>query len=180
MKPLFRYMGVRDEIGIKDLILVIQNMVKMDKDKILSAIEITNIIRILEHIAKIQKENKREGNEREKLDGLLIPSTEDTLVNLHEIQFDDMEDRLDDDEKKDYKLAHRFVTLDIAKELELQTLAGKITGTSYTGGDINWDAYEQNELLTTRIKHIIEDYPTSSIFKEFLQTQMMLKPHTFP
>ncbi|CAG8638947.1 3619_t:CDS:10 [Rhizophagus irregularis] len=169
MKSLFRYMGVRDEIGIKDLILVIQNMVKVDKDKILSAIEITNIIRILEHIAKIQKENKREGIEREKLDGLLIPSTEDTLVNLHEIQFDDMEDRLDDDEKKDYKLAHRFVTLDIAKELELQTLAGKITGISNTGGDINWDAYEQNELLTTRIKHIIEDYPTSSIFKEFLQ-----------
>ncbi|PKC10254.1 hypothetical protein RhiirA5_355736 [Rhizophagus irregularis] len=91
-----------------------------------------------------------------------------------------MEDRLDDDEKKDYKLAHRFVTLDIAKELELQTLAGKITGISNTGGDINWDAYEQNELLTTRIKHIIEDYPTSSLFKEFLQTQMMLKLHTFP
>lgn len=132
MKSLFRHMGVRDEIGIKDLILIIQNMVKLDKDKIFSTNEITNIIRILEHIAKIQKENKREGNKREVLDGLLIPSTEDTLVDLQEIQYDDMEDRLDDDEKKDYKLAHRFVTLDIAKELELQTLTGKITGNYFS------------------------------------------------
>jgi hypothetical protein len=128
MKPLFRYMGVRDEIGVNDLILIIKNMVIMDKNKIFSANEIINIIRILEQIAKIQKENKREGNNREILNGLLIPSTENTLVDLQEIQFDDMADRLDDDEKQNYKLAHRLVTLDIAKELELQTLSVKIYG----------------------------------------------------
>ncbi|RIA96668.1 hypothetical protein C1645_707710, partial [Glomus cerebriforme] len=168
-KSLFKYMGVRDEIGVKDLITIIKNMVKEDKNKVFHANEIKSIIRILEQITKIQKDNKREGNNLEKLEGLLIPSTENILVDLHEIQFDDMEDRLDEDEKKNYKLAHHLVTLDIAKELELQTLAGKIYGLNYTGGDIDWDAYEQNELLTTRIKNIIEDYSINSLLKEFLQ-----------
>jgi hypothetical protein len=42
-KNLFKYMGVRDEIGVKDLISIIKNMVKGDKNN-----EIKKIVIILE------------------------------------------------------------------------------------------------------------------------------------
>jgi hypothetical protein len=127
-KPLFKYMGVRDEIGVKDLITIIRNTVKGNKDKVLSTIEINNVIRIIEQIAKIQKENRREGDELEKLDGLLIPSNENMLIELHEIHFDDMDDRLDEEMRSKLKITHNLVTLDVARELEIQTLTGKIYG----------------------------------------------------
>ena len=57
-KPLFKSMGVRDEIGIKDYILIIKNIVKGNNDKVLSANEINNVIQILKQIVEIQKDNK--------------------------------------------------------------------------------------------------------------------------
>ncbi|GES91935.1 sacsin isoform X1 [Rhizophagus clarus] len=167
-KPLFKSMGVRDEIGVKDLITIIRNTIKGNKDKVLSANELNNVIRIIEQIAKIQKENRREGDKLEKLDGLLIPSNENMLIELHEIHFDDMDDRLDEEMRSNLKITHNLVTLDVARELEIQTLTGKIYGNSYAG-DIDWKTYEQNESLTTRIKNIIKDYSINSLFKEFLQ-----------
>ncbi|RIA90183.1 hypothetical protein C1645_164871 [Glomus cerebriforme] len=166
-KPLFKSMGVRDEIGIEDFILIIQNMVKKNKNRTLSENEIKNIIQILERIVNIRKNNKRDENNPEKLDRLLIPSTENKLIGLHEIYFDDMGDILDEEKKREYKIAHCLVISHIAKELEIQTLTGKLYG-NYAG-DINWDIYEQGEPLTTRIKNIIKDYKITSLFKEFLQ-----------
>lgn len=127
-KSLFKYMGVRDEIGVKDLITIIKNTMKGNKDKVLSANEINNVIRIIEQIVKIQKESKREGDKLEKLDGLLIPSNDNMLVELHEIHFDDMDDRLEEEMRSKLKITHNLVTLDVAKELEIQTLTGKIYG----------------------------------------------------
>ncbi|EXX51199.1 hypothetical protein RirG_263920 [Rhizophagus irregularis DAOM 197198w] len=167
-KSLFKHMGVRDEIGVKDLITMIKNTLKGNKDKVLSANEINNVIRIIEQIVKIQKESKREGDKLEKLDGLLIPSNDNMLVELHEIHFDDMDDRLEEEMRSKLKITHNLVTLDVARELEIQTLTGKIYGNNYAG-DIDWKIYEQNESLTTRIKNIIKDYSINSLFKEFLQ-----------
>ncbi|GBC02577.1 hypothetical protein RclHR1_00470007 [Rhizophagus clarus] len=161
-KSLFEAMGVRDEIGIKDFILIIKNVIKEDNDKILSTNEINNIIQILKQVAEIQKDNP------ENLDGLLVPSTENKLVDLKEIQFDDMGDSLSDKEKCKHKITHKLVNKDIAKELKIQNLKGKIYGNDYNG-DMDWEKYEQNESLTTRIKNIIKDYSISSLFKEFLQ-----------
>ncbi|RIA90194.1 hypothetical protein C1645_164980 [Glomus cerebriforme] len=161
-KPLFKFMGVRDEIGIRDLISIIGIIVKGNKDIILSSNDIKNVIQILKQIAEKQKDNP------EDLSGLLVPSTENKLVNLHEIQFDDMGDSLSDEERKKHKIAHHLVVKDIARELKIQTLKGKLFGNSYSG-DIDWEIYEQNELLTTRIKNIIKDYSINSLFKEFLQ-----------
>ncbi|UZO07228.1 uncharacterized protein OCT59_027521 [Rhizophagus irregularis] len=164
-KSLFESMGVRDEIGIKDFILIIKNVIKGNNDKVLSANEINNVIQILKQVAEIQKDNR---DNPESLDGLLVPSTENKLVDLHEIQFDDMGDNLSDEERSKHKIAHKLVIKDIAKELEIQTLKGKIYGNDYTG-DMDWEKYEQNESLTTRIKNIIKDYSINSLFKEFLQ-----------
>ena len=116
-------MGVRDEIGVKDLITMIKNTLKGNKDKVLSVNEINNVVRIIEQIVKIQKENRREGEKLEKLDGLLIPSNDNMLVELHEIHFDDMDDRLEEEMRSKLKITHNLVTLDIVKELEIQALS---------------------------------------------------------
>ncbi|CAB5189595.1 unnamed protein product [Rhizophagus irregularis] len=168
-KSLFEAMGVRDEIGIKDFILIINSMVKGNKDKILSPNEINNIIQILEHIASIRKSNRGDGNNPKELDGLLVPTNKNTLADLQEIYFDDMEDRLSEEEKREHIIAHRLVIPYIAKELEIQTLTGKLYGNYNGTSDIDWDTYEQDEKLTTRIKNIIKDYKITSLFKEFLQ-----------
>jgi hypothetical protein len=121
-------MEVRDEIGVEDLILIIKNMVERNEDRDLSTDEIDNIVQILEQIVKIQKDTRKEGKDPENLDELLIPSTKNKLVSLQEVHFDDMEDRIDDEKKNEYIIAHDLVHLHIAKELKIQTLAGKICG----------------------------------------------------
>ena len=127
-KPLFKAIGVRDEIGVRDLILVIENVVKDDENKVLLEDEVENVFQILQQISRIQKDTRREGNNSEELAGLLIPSTGNKLVNLREIHFNDMEDRIDDDEIMQYIIAHRLITRDIANELGIQTLTGTIFG----------------------------------------------------
>ncbi|CAI2179850.1 6774_t:CDS:2, partial [Funneliformis geosporum] len=80
LKDFFKDMGVRDEIGIKDFILIIKNIVKENKKKGSSDDVMKNVIKdivqILEQIASIQKDNRREGKKPASLEGLLIPSTE--------------------------------------------------------------------------------------------------------
>jgi hypothetical protein len=89
---------------------------------------------ILEQIAKIRKDNRREGNENdtEELEGLLIPSDKNVLVDFREIHFDDMEGRLNGlNELNEYSIkhiAHYNITSDIATKLEIQTLIGEIYG----------------------------------------------------
>ena len=62
------------------------------------------------------------------MDGLLIPSSKKILVDLRKIHFDDMEGRLDDETRKKYKIVHSSVSINIAKEFKMQTLAGKLFG----------------------------------------------------
>ena len=56
---LFKAMGVRDEIGVKDLILVVRNLVEGNEGRDLSTREIDSVIKILEQIVQIQKDAKR-------------------------------------------------------------------------------------------------------------------------
>ncbi|CAB4479085.1 uncharacterized protein OCT59_027473 [Rhizophagus irregularis] len=168
-KDLFKHMGVRDEIGVKDLVNFIKNMVKEDKNRALDTHEVDSVIMILEQIARIRKDNRREGNENdtEELEGLLIPSDKNVLVDFHEIHFDDMEGRLNGlNELNEYSIkhiAHYNITSDIATKLEIQTLIGEIYGNS------DWEIFEQDESLTTRIKNILKDYWMGYLFREFLQ-----------
>ncbi|CAI2171668.1 19815_t:CDS:2, partial [Funneliformis geosporum] len=78
---LFKAMGVRNEIEIKDLITIVSNMVKGNLDRNLSTDEIKKVIKALELISKIQRniKIKRGENHPEKLDGLLVPSIENKL-----------------------------------------------------------------------------------------------------
>ncbi|GBB90419.1 hypothetical protein RclHR1_17380001 [Rhizophagus clarus] len=153
---------ILDEIEIKDLILIISNI---GEDKELSMDEIKNIIEILKRIVKIQHVSKIEENKEEILDELLIPSTKNRLFKLKEIYSDDMGNMLNDEEKSKYNIVHSLVTQNIASELGIQTLRGKIFGKE----DIEWEIYEQHEALTTRIRNILNDYSIDSLFKEFLQ-----------
>jgi hypothetical protein len=137
-KSLFEAMGVREEIGIKDFILIIKNVIKGDNDKVLSESEIKNVIQILKQVAEIQKDNP------ESLNGLLVPSTENKLVDLHEIQFDDMGDSLSDEERSKHKIAHKLVINNIAKELNIQTLKGKIYGNYSNYKILNFNSYYLN------------------------------------
>ncbi|CAB5149034.1 unnamed protein product [Rhizophagus irregularis] len=153
---------ILDEIEVRDLISIIRDM---NENEELSTNEIENVIEILKRVAKIQNDDKIEGNNLQRLDELLIPSTNNKLVELQDIYYDDMGDRLDDNEKSKYEITHNFVTRNIAEGLGIQTLKGKIFGNK--GSD--WEAYEQHESLTTRIKNILDDYSIDSLFKEFLQ-----------
>ena len=94
-------------------------------------LSIDEIIQILKQIVEIRanrKNNRGEGNELEELNGLLIPSNNDILVELDEIQFDDMKDRLDEKERNKHRIAHSLVTREIAEGLGIQTLSGTIFG----------------------------------------------------
>ncbi|CAG8743141.1 12727_t:CDS:2, partial [Funneliformis caledonium] len=167
LEPFFKAMGVRDVIGVKDFILIITNKSKGNLDRELSTDEIEDIVQILEQIATIQQDAREGRKYLEKLDGLLVPSTKNKLVNYDEIQYDDMKDRIDEREKSKYQIAHQLITREVVKELGIETLTGKIYG--HGSDDINWDIYEQDESLTTRIKNIIKDYPLEKLFIEFLQ-----------
>ncbi|RIA92324.1 hypothetical protein C1645_736422 [Glomus cerebriforme] len=163
---------ILDEIGVEDLMSIISDMYE---DRELSINEINNVIEILKRIAKIQSDVRIDGNDSGSLDGLLIPSTDNYLVNIDEIFFDDMGDNLNNEERSSYKISHHNISIEIAEGLRMQTLKGKIFGNR----DQYWEAYEQYESLTTRIKNILNvtfinfnyytDYSVHSLFKEFLQ-----------
>ena len=124
-------MGVQDEVGIKDLILIIKNLVSENEKNELTTNEISNVIVIIEQIAKIRKDNKRSGNNeinQEELEGLLIPSNKKILVNLRDIHFDDLGDRLNEKDRNNYAITHYLVTPEIAEALQIQTLRGTIFG----------------------------------------------------
>jgi hypothetical protein len=121
---------ILDEIRIYDLILIIKDMVNENTDRVLSNDEINNVIKILKRIARMQSNARIEENDPERLDGLLIPSTERKLVDLDKIHFNDMKDNEDEDTNR-YIIAHHLVTLDIAEGLGIQTLRGTIFGNYY-------------------------------------------------
>lgn len=116
---------ILDEIDVRDLVLIISDI---GENRELPMNEINNVIEILKRIARIQNNTKLEGNDLKSLDGLLIPSTENKLVSLDEIHFDDMGDKLSDEERRDYKISHRSINIDLAGELQMQTLKGTIYG----------------------------------------------------
>ncbi|GBC02571.1 hypothetical protein RclHR1_00470001 [Rhizophagus clarus] len=156
-EELCKAMGVRDKIGVKELIFVVKNEYK--------ELSVEEIVQILKQIVEIRKDSRRDGIQLEELDGLLIPSNNDMLVELNEIQFDDMTDKLEEEERSKYKIAHPLITKDIAEELGIQTLKGTI----YVNGSTNDTNYEQTESLTAKIKNIIMDCSTPLLFKEFLR-----------
>ncbi|CAG8727340.1 16147_t:CDS:2, partial [Funneliformis caledonium] len=93
--------------------------------------------------------------------------TDNKLVNLYEIQFDDLKGRIDEMVKSKYKITHHLVSRHIANELKLETLTGKIYVYGYE--NIYEDICEQEEILTTRIRNIIGEFSLGKLFNEFLQ-----------
>ncbi|CAI2164944.1 17359_t:CDS:2 [Funneliformis geosporum] len=107
-RTLFNVMGVRNEVGIKDLILIIKNMMMDNEDREFPENEITNVIQILKQISNLLKE----GSNPENLNKLLVPSTENKLVKLYQIRFNDLEDRIDENEKNDAKATRFSIIID--------------------------------------------------------------------
>ncbi|CAG8544962.1 11644_t:CDS:10, partial [Racocetra persica] len=170
-KELFKEMGVRQKIDIPDLISIIKEFPSTDSNttKILSNEEVHKVVSVIELI--VNRINEQRINEQsdfcENLKDLLVPSTDCQLVNLHDIYYDDMKTRLDDDEKNELKIVHSLISYSVAKTLGIKMLAGKFidSGTNNDFGEV----YEQNEQLSVRIRNIISDYSLGSIFPEFLQ-----------
>ncbi|CAG8467140.1 14536_t:CDS:10 [Gigaspora rosea] len=166
---LFSEMGVRQKIGIPDLINIIQEfrgLTNMEV-KILKQDEIDKIIGLIEQIAKKRVEQLG-SNDDDSLNELLIPNTECQLIYFYEIQYDDMGSRLNDEKKKEYNLAHSRISSATARMLGMQMLAGKLIDEGDDFGDFGVD-YEQEEPLAIRIRNILNDYPIEVLFKEYLQ-----------
>ncbi|CAI2178087.1 8569_t:CDS:2, partial [Funneliformis geosporum] len=111
-KSLFEAMGVRNEIGVKELILIINNMVEGNEERKLSDDEINHVVQILNRISQIQKDTKCGGNDPDGLNELLVPSTENMLVKLDRIQFNDIEERISEHEINDAKATNLSVIVD--------------------------------------------------------------------
>ncbi|KAF0428041.1 Sacsin [Gigaspora margarita] len=166
---LFSEMGVRQKIGIPDLINIIKEFRGFinTEVKILTQDEIDKIIGLIEQIAKKRVEQLG-SNDDDSLNELLIPNSECQLVNFYEIQYDDMGSRLNDEKKKEYNLAHSRISSATARMLGMQMLAGKLIDEGDDFVDFGVD-YEQEESLSIRIRNILNDYPQEVLFKEYLQ-----------
>ncbi|CAB4387504.1 unnamed protein product [Rhizophagus irregularis] len=166
-KEMFLSMGVQrwSQVKIKDLIQIIKKVVEKDENKVLSIDEINSVIDILICIT-----NKQKINPGERLDGLLVPSTNNILVSLQKIHYDDIEGRLGYEKKHQYLIAHSHVTPQIAKDLKMQFLAGKICDIDHIEDD-TWRFYEQDLSLNTKINNITEriNFMPYDFIKEFLQ-----------
>ncbi|CAB4479093.1 unnamed protein product [Rhizophagus irregularis] len=166
-KEMFLSMGVQrwSQVKIKDLIQIIKKVVEKDENKVLSIDEINSVIDILICIT-----NKQKINPGERLDGLLVPSTNNILVSLQKIHYDDIEGRLGYEKKHQYLIAHSHVTPQIAKDLKMQSLAGKICDIDHIEDD-TWRFYEQDLSLNTKINNITEriNFMPYDFIKEFLQ-----------
>ncbi|CAG8703349.1 15029_t:CDS:2, partial [Dentiscutata heterogama] len=166
---LFFEMGVRQKIGIPDLINIIKefrNSADME-GRILTQDEINKIIGLIEQIAKKRMDTENNGDDN-ILNGLLIPNTECQLVEFYEIQYDDMGSRLNDEKKKEFSIVHPQISSATARMLGMQMLTGKLID---EGDDLdNYGVdYEQEEPLAIRIRNILNDYPVNVLFKEYLQ-----------
>ncbi|CAG8500276.1 16559_t:CDS:10, partial [Racocetra persica] len=176
-RSMFEEMGVRQKIGISDFIEMAKEYQNWDATKTLSSDEIRNIVMLIDHIS--QRISRPIGfsfgqsinnlKDDYGLEKLLIPSTDCQLVELSEILYDDMlNNRLDEERKNDFKIAHSLISFGVAKSLGMRMLSEKLLDESDDFND-DLEDYEQSEPLTARIRNIINDYPLASLFKEFLQ-----------
>ncbi|CAG8487317.1 15918_t:CDS:2 [Racocetra fulgida] len=121
---LFSEMGVRQRVEIPDLINIIREFHK--DGKTLLHDEIHKVIVLIEQIAKKRADSEQLGNNDNSLKGLLIPSTECQLVDFYDIQYDDMGNRLEEEKKREYKIAHPQISSAVARMLGMQELTGKL------------------------------------------------------
>ncbi|CAG8439326.1 13230_t:CDS:10 [Acaulospora colombiana] len=163
-EELFKRMGVRSKIGISDYIDIIKVYVQDDPRVKLSVNEIDKVVGLIDQISKMYAEDKSSAG---TLQELLVPTTQEILVNLSDVQYDDMGSRSTDEEKKNYHIAHSSISLSIAKKIRMKMLSVKEINGANDGFEPEF--FEQSEPLIIRIRNIINDYLPKSIFKEFLQ-----------
>ncbi|CAG8463921.1 13995_t:CDS:10 [Racocetra fulgida] len=151
-KELFKEMGVRQKIDIPDLISIIKEFHSTDSNttKTLSNEELHKVVSVIELI--VNRINEQRTNEQsdscENLKDLLVPSTDCLLVNLHDIYYDDMKTRLDDDEKNELKIVHSLIAYSVAKTLGIKMLAGKFIDSNKWFNFLNITSDKQNSLLS--------------------------------
>ncbi|CAG8498595.1 12155_t:CDS:10, partial [Dentiscutata erythropus] len=157
-RKMFEEMGVRQKIGISDFIEMAKEYQYWDTTKTLTIDEIRNIVMLIDHISQRIVEPKPTGlnysqaiknlKDSYGLETLFIPSTDCQLVELSEILYDDMRNnRLDEERKNDFKIAHSLISFGIAKSLGMRMLSEKLLDESDDFNDEHED-YEQR--LSTR------------------------------
>ncbi|CAG8530439.1 10732_t:CDS:10 [Racocetra fulgida] len=180
-RSMFEEMGVRQKIGISDFIEMAKEYQSWDATKTLSSDEIRNIVMLIDHIS--QRISRPIGfsyghsinnlKDDYGLEKLLIPSTDCQLVELSEILYDDMlNNRLDEERKNDFKIAHSLISFGVAKSLGMRMLSEKLLDECkhYPPDDFNDDLedYEQSEPLTARIRNIINNADDAGARKFYL------------
>lgn len=159
---LFKYMDVRERIDINVLISIIEIIKDEANHSSLTESKLSEIIKLLEHIANERTSFKEEGQTCDLKD-LLIPSTDSTLLRHEDIYFDDRPKL--HKAAKNYKISHPKITLELAEKLGIQMLSSKFLNCS----QIEFEALEHSVLSTTRIKNVINGCSLDLLFKEFLK-----------
>nr|CAG8482990.1 4272_t:CDS:2 [Entrophospora candida] len=153
-EEMFREMGIRENVGISDFINAIKSINKEINNGPLSPTLLDNVMELLEQISALLSSDSRYKSNMDisLLDGLLIPNTntEPKLVDINVIQFYNMPEA----DKDNDKFAHPRISLDMAKKLRLKML--NETFIESINVPFEFEAFEQSEPLTVRLKNIIE------------------------
>ncbi|CAG8631506.1 7454_t:CDS:2, partial [Gigaspora rosea] len=151
---LFKYMGVQERIDKNFLISIIEIIKDEAKYNSLTEDKLSEIIKLLEHIAN-ECTNFKEKGQICNLKDLLIPSTDSTLLRHKDVYFDD---RPKLHKAENYKISHPKITLELAEKLGILKCS-----------KIEFETLEHSVLSTTRIKKVINGCSLDLLFKEFLK-----------
>ncbi|CAG8594331.1 22149_t:CDS:10 [Dentiscutata erythropus] len=154
---VFKYMGVHKRIEINDLIRIVEEIDREANHNSLTKEQLSKVIKLLKHFADEYTNPKKKGQICDLKD-LLIPSVDSTLLKHEEVYFDDRPE-LNKIEKKNYRLSHQEITLELAESLGIQMLSTIFLKCSET-------EFETSEQI--RIKNIT-GCSLDTLFKEFLK-----------
>ncbi|CAJ0876076.1 5072_t:CDS:10 [Entrophospora sp. SA101] len=149
-KEMFIEMGIRENVELSDFINAIKSINKANNNCTLPSNLLDNVMELLEQISALLSSDSRykSNNDKNLLDGLLIPNTNIKLVDINVVQFDNMPEADKDNDKS----AHPRISLDMAKKLRLKML----NEVFIESVNLPFKSFEQSEPLTVRLKNIIE------------------------
>ncbi|CAG8441168.1 12948_t:CDS:2, partial [Dentiscutata heterogama] len=155
---VFKNMGVHKRLGINDLIRIIKEIDLEANHNSLTKEQLSEVIKLLKYFAD-EHTNSKKDDLKDDLKDLLIPSVDSTLLKHEEVYFDDRPE-VNKTEKKNYKLSHQEITLELAESLGIQMLSTVFLKCS----EIEFETSEK-----IRIKNIITGCSLDTLFKEFLK-----------
>ncbi|RUS22084.1 hypothetical protein BC937DRAFT_90449 [Endogone sp. FLAS-F59071] len=161
-RSLFKCFGIPEELRASEIVKIIGDIKAKKQDEPLNRIELKQAIDLLGEIGQIET-NK----------GLYAPASDNTLVNVATLTFDDIskgstEQFLSSASSENYIWCHNMVSKDLAEKLGIPLLSQTLIFESGSETD-SFIPFEQVESLTARIKNQLGEYSDGALFVEFLQ-----------